>query len=320
MIKPVPIKAAIKGRQFSDLSVVAYYPKYWDIKPDPTDEAFWSGDMLRAMIPLLGDVTFVETDSGTFEEGRGNFEPLDKTDFDIGWEVCANPTRKIAKWVFGIVSDFVGREKAMNSWFQGGHLDAVFTLRCVSQRLQDMCKKYELPLYSFPYFVVNKQEYLKEKTIDAALIGTRGTGYNWRQKMYPVLRDLSSKYNVLIHDANSKATRIPYVEYIQTLRKVKYFFSGGVDDGDWDTAQIPAKQIEACGAGACLVSPDLPMNRASGFIDDETYVMLKGVSEIPDILASDRWKTLAPAGQDLVNERHTVEARAKRILEIHANA
>ena len=145
--KDVLIRPVVRGRKFSNVEVVAYYPKYWDLKPDSTDEAFWSGDMLRTMIPLLGNVTFVEADSGTFEEGRGKFEPLDDTDFDIGWEVCANPTRKIAKWVFGIVSDFVGREAAMDSWFQGGHLDAMFTLRCMSQKLKNMCRKYGLPLY-----------------------------------------------------------------------------------------------------------------------------------------------------------------------------
>jgi len=249
-----------------------------------------------------------------FEEGRGKFETIGDIDFDIGYEVCANPTRKIARWVFGFISDFKGRETAMESWFRGGHLDAIFTIRNVSQKLRALCRKYDLPLYVSPYFITRKQDYVEDKPIDAALIGTRGKGYNWRQKMYPVLQELSSKYNVLIHDANSKAGRIPYDEYIQTLRTVKYFFSGGVDVGQWDTSQIPAKQIEACGAGACLVTSALPMNEICGFIDDETFIEIRDVFEIPEILASDRWKRISRAGQDLVNERHTAEVRAKHIL------
>lgn len=324
---PKAEKRAIKTRvvvwhkRFSDLRVVAYYPSYWQLKPDPTNEAFWSGDLLRALIPLLGHVTYAEAAQGIIEDGGGYFDPLDDTSFDIGWEVCARPKRKIAKWVFGIVSDFVGREDAMDKWFKDGYLDAIFTLRCVSKRFREMCVKYNLPLYSFPYFIVDKQAYIKDKTIDAALIGTRGDGYNWRQKMYPVLKDLSSKYNILIHQASSsKANRIPYLEYIQKLRTIKYFFTGGVDDGDWDTAQIPAKQIEAAGAGACVVTPDLPMNESCGFIDDKTYIKLNDISEIPAILASDRWRRTSKAGQNLVNVRHTVEKRAEQILAVHGGA
>ena len=314
-IKPVPIKPHVVGKQLSDLSVVAYYPKYWDIKPDPTDEAFWSGDMLRALIPLLGNVTFAEVDSGIIEDNKGYFDPLDDVSFDIGWEVCARPKRKIAKWVFGMVSDFVGREDAMDKWMADGHLDAVFTLRCVSQRLREQCAKYKLPLYSFPYFVVGERPYNADKNIDAAMIGTRGKGYNWRQKMYPVLAKMSNAYEMLLHEAGGKNGRIPYTEYMETMGRIKYFFSGGVDDGDWDTAQIPAKHIEACAAGACLVSPTLPMMDSCGFIDGVNFIQLNNVNEIPDILSSDAWREISKAGYKLINERHSVEARAQQILE-----
>ncbi|GAI41069.1 unnamed protein product, partial [marine sediment metagenome] len=41
------------------------------------------------------------------------------------------------------------------------------------------------------------------------------------------------------------------------------------------------------------------------------------LDEIDDIIASDRWREIAPAGQKMVQERHMIENRRDQILKVY---
>ena len=101
-------------------------------------------------------------------------------------------------------------------------------------------------------------------------------------------------------------------EYESAVRRTKYYITGGT----WDF-EIPAKCIEVMNLGACLVCPEMPKAAEYGLVNGVTYIKLNSVEEIPAILASDRWEQIAPAGQRLVQERHTVHVRAKQIIRAY---
>jgi hypothetical protein len=56
---------------------------------------------------------------------------------------------------------------------------------------------------------------------------------------------------------------------------------------------------------------------ACGFIDGKTYIKLDSDDQIPGILDSEAWMKIGLAGQAMVHKRHSMQQRAKDILEIY---
>ena len=52
---------------------------------------------------------------------------------------------------------------------------------------------------------------------------------------------------------------------------------------------------------------------------DINYIKITSLDEIPAVLASGKWETIGKTAQQMVQTRHTVEARAKMIKEYYAN-
>jgi len=297
----------------SDKLKVVFYRHDAPVR-DGYDHNFFDFAIWKALPELLGDVTRVELDCSYIRVGtddKGYFDPIDG-EFDIAYSDKCAPTRKPGKFYFAFQSDWRNEEPRISKWLQVAKPDVLFNLYSPAQTLIDACAQYNVRYEYTPWFIVDKQPWVEDKVTAAMSTGAIGNHYMWRRDIVNKL--LSLKRSDIIAVEKMELT---YDAYLSKLCQTKYYCSGGSDDDVPEIASIPHKFIEVCNYGCCLVSPHMPFMERAGFVDGETYIKLNSVEELPSILASDRWKTIGRAGQLMVQERHTVQARAAKILEVH---
>ena len=59
------------------------------------------------------------------------------------------------------------------------------------------------------------------------------------------------------------------------------------------------------------------MMKEAGFVDGETYIKINSVDDIPAVLESDAWETVGQAGRAMVQQYHSIEARAREIANAY---
>lgn len=282
---------------------------------DGIQHNFFEYGVWQALPDLLGDATKVELDCGyiTIDKDDGfYFDPIEG-DFDIAYSDKCVPRKKPAKFYFAVQSDWRGQERHVSKWMRLAKPDVLLNMYSPAQSLIDACKEFNVRYEYAPWFIVNKQPFNIDRPIVAMGTGAMGNHYVWRTAIADKLLSLNRPDII----AKPRKGGILYEEYLKLLAKTKYYCTGGSDDDIPEIASISHKYFEACNYGCCLVSPDMPFMKRAGFIDGETYIKLNSVDELPDILASDRWKRIGKLGRLMTQKRHTVEARAKRILEIY---
>lgn len=299
------------------MKVVSYYKYLTDIANVGRTGAgggnYWQDVIGILLQKMLGDAILVGRPHGRDSRDIATYPVLDDSCdiaycqvFDIPWP------RPSASFVYSIISDYIRLEPELEDWLQRASPDVLFSTQYYKQDLIDLCNKYGCKCIFLPWFNVEKKSYIADKSITAMSTGAVGGNYPLRTNICRYLRSLN-RSDILVKTTN---TQLKYAlsneEYERSLSHTKYYISGGIYD-----FQIPPKYFEVCNYGACLVSFDMPMMRKCGFVDGETYIKLNKLEDIEEIIASDRWKEIAPAGQKMVQERHMIEMRVKQILEVY---
>lgn len=222
-----------------------------------------------------------------------------------------------AKIVYSIISDYVGLEALLEDFLERAKPDFLIAFQYPHPNLDEQCKRYNCRVIRLPWFNVENFVWDDQphKPTTALCSGKMGGTYPMREAMFAYLKNFketNGRDDIVLSGIGRKdgATKFTLTDedYRWQLGHTKYVFSGGIYD-----YQIPPKYFEICNHGATLVSPDMPLMKEAGFIDGETYIKIGSVEQIPSIIKSDAWKTVGPAGQKMVHERHSIKQRAKEI-------
>jgi hypothetical protein len=255
--------------------------------------------------------------------GRDSFDRQDydvpEGDFDIAYcQLFEVPKQRPAQWVYSIISDYISMEVVLEDFLARAKPDVLISFQYPLQppmdkpNLVEQCARHGCRVVFMPWFnVENEFVTNKERDITAMCTGKMGGTYPFRDKAYKYLESLNRSDIVLSGNPNGSTFRLSDVEYQDSMRRCRYYVSGGIYD-----MQIPPKYYEVCNYGCCLISPELPMMKEAGFIDGLTYIKVNNVEEIPEILATDRWKRIGKQGQIMVQVQHNLQARARDIARL----
>ena len=246
-------------------------------------------------------------------------------DFDIAYcQLFDLPSTRPARWVYSIISDYIGMEKVLEDWLAAAKPDVLISLQYPvnddhqpnlwQQCARHGCTPIFLPWFNatnFPVAVTQEQ-----RNVVGMSSGAMGGTYPNRQAIYNYLTGLGRDDIVLSGNAAGGGNyRLSDAEYQDALHRCRYYFSGGIYD-----IQIPPKYYEIMNYGATLVSHELMNMEQAGFIDGVTYIKLNNLDEIPAILESDRWQQIGREGQRMVHERHSMTQRATDIIRVYNEA
>lgn len=261
--------------------------------------------------------------------GSDSFDCIDydvphlcESTYDLAYcQLFEVPKHRPAKIVYSIISDYIGLEDVLEDFLTRAKPNFLIAFQYPHQRLDEQCKHYNCKLFRLPWFNAENVEWIDtpDKMTTAMCTGKIGRSYPMRQTIFDFLKRFKEKTgreDILLsaiggRDGKTKFS-LNYDDYEYMLGHTKYCFSGGIYD-----YQIPPKYFEICNHGGTLISPDMPLMKDAGFVDGKTYIKLNSLEQIPSILESDAWRTIGPAGQKMVHERHSITQRAKEILEIY---
>jgi len=259
----------------------------------------------------------------------GDYDPPEGT-ADIAYvQLFECPKRRPADFVWTAISDYIGvYRQPFEVFLEKVKPNLVLSLQYpldpperiatvpqlgVLPNLVVQCAAHNCRVVYLPWFnVKNITEYNPNKTIAGMCTGKMSGTYPFRDAVWKYLRKMNRPDIVLSGNPTGSTFTLSDEEYRHALARTRYYFSGGIYD-----LQIPPKFYEVCNHGACLVSHHMPLMVASGFIPGETYVEIESVNQIPMVLESDAWKTIAPAAQKMVHEKHSLEQRARDIVDVY---
>lgn len=265
--------------------------------------------------------------------GRDSFDRHDydppASDFDIAYlQLFEVPKRRPAEFVWSMVSDYIGMEAVLEDFLERAKPDLIISLQypldpppiipSVPQlgtlpNLVHQCADHDCVVAYLPWFnTFDVPTYIAEKTHAGMCTGKMSGTYPHRDAVWRYLGQMDREDVVLSGNPHGSSFTLNDQQYREALARTKYYFSGGIYD-----LQIPPKYYEVCNYGACLVSHHMPMMEASGFVPYETYYPISSLKEIPDLLESDAWQEIAPAGQRMVHQRHSIERRAADIVQLY---
>lgn len=239
------------------------------------------------------------------------------------------PTRQPADFVWTAISDYIGAyERHLERFLATVKPDLVVSLQypleppetiaTVPQlgklpNLVEQCAVHGCKVVYLPWVnAVNIEHYNPNKEYAGMCTGKMSGTYPFRDATWKFLQQLNRPDVVLSGNPTGSTFSLSDEDYHRCLASTKYYFTGGIYD-----LQIPPKVYEVMNYGACLVCHSMPMMEASGLIPYETYLPIESVEEIPVILERDDWREIAPKGQKLVHERHSVAARAKDFVKVY---
>ena len=273
----------------------------------PDSWGFWSWGIGKALPETIGNATIVYL-KDLYGPKVTNF-PVVKGEFDIAYvQQPMVPNKRPAPFVYSLHSDYYPRQ--LKPWIKKVRPNFVGMLQNCPDELVTFGKKVGCRIELFPWFVLKKLPYAGKKNVNGFISGAVNPAYPMRMRMYEFLKKLG-RNDVVLSCGPFDKYPLTYEQYVETLLRSKYYFSGGILD-----QFIPPKYFEVCNAGACLVSPKLPRMEECGFVDGETYIRLTSLAQIQDILESDSWKEIGRRGRQMVQRKHMVENRAQRILRL----
>jgi len=287
------------------------------------------GRMLQQEIAKIMDVPLEECPRA---HGKDSY---DRTDFFcptgpfeiVYLQLFECPVQRPDGWIYTLISDYIGLEELLEEFLDRVRPNVVISLQYPLDpppqittvphisvpNLMQQCAKYDVPVVYLPWFnAIDVGVYRPDKNVQAMCTGKMSGTYPFRDAAYKYLENWNRPGIILSGNPTGSTFRLSDEEYHEALARCKYYISGGIYD-----LQIPPKYYEVCNYGACLVSPEMPMMEASGFVDGETYIKVESVDDLPRLIGSDRWKEVAPKGQEMVRKRHSLHARAQDIVNLY---
>lgn len=281
--------------------VVSYY-----IKSVPgTHFTFWEDGIGKNLPSLLGECK-LHSITGEYHVADNNYDIA----YCQPWGI---PDRRPAKFVYSFLSDYPGHERQIAEWIDRVRPTLLCCLQQAPPELVSFGRKRGCRVELVPWFVTTSEPVI-EKAIDIMCSGcVDPAAYPSRRRIFDYLSHSRFSGRAALSCSDSFGCYpMGNDEYRSTILKAKYYASGGIYD-TW----IPPKYYEALNSGACLLSFPMPHMEECGFVDGETFIQLRSLEDIDRAVDSERWRTIGPRGREMVGSRHTVKARAKRILEIY---
>jgi hypothetical protein len=259
----------------------------------------------------------------------GDYSPPDDH-YDLAYvQLFECPKKRPADFVWTCISDFIGAyEQHLETFLRTVHPDLIVSLQYpldppqiiptvpqlgILPNLVEQCGAHGCRVIFLPWMnSTNVPTYNSDKQYTAMCTGKMSGTYPFRDAAWKFLRKLNRPDIVLSGNPTGSTFSLSDEDYRRCLRTTKYYITGGIYD-----LQIPPKVFEVTNYGACLVCPPMPMMEACGFVPNHTYVPITYVEQIPEIIASDVWQKIGPAGQKMVHERHSLATRAKEISAIY---
>jgi hypothetical protein len=276
---------------------------------------WWVDVVAKRMMQMLGDATLIGR-----RHGRSlNHEdivtyPILRGKFDMNYcQIWDIPEPRPAGFVFGLACDIIDREKQFEAYLDCVQPNLLITLQDTRAEVFEACAARGIRCVFWPWFDADPQPYIEQKPFAAMSTGAIGPVYPQRTELMEALESLDRKDVITSPIQDRRAYPLDTVEYHTYLARTRYFVTGGIYD-----FQIPAKYIEACNYGACLVCFESPHMAEQGWVDGETYIKLNSVDELPAILDSNRWREIGRAGQRMVQSRHLLVHRVRQLQEEYA--
>ncbi len=240
------------------------------------------------------------------------------------------PKQRPADFVWTMISDYVGKqyEDHLEIFLSRVKPNLIISLQyplnppakipTVPQlgqlpNLVEQCAAYGCRVVHLPWFNQrNILTYNPNKTLACMCTGKMSGTYPFRDTAWKFLQKLNRLDIVLSGNPTGSTFTLSDADYHRCLATTRYYVTGGIYD-----LQIPPKCFEVMNHGAALIINPMPMLEACGFIDGQTCIVAKNVDEIPAIIERDDWQRIAPAGQTMVHQRHSLETRAKEIAALY---
>jgi hypothetical protein len=282
------------------MKIISYY-----CLDDNSHFPFWQTHIGEALPKYIGDAVLVPI--------TGNYEVLNDY-FDIAYcQLYFIPKSRPAKFVYTFLSDYVGYEKMVKNWILAVKPNLICMLQELPQDLIDFANKNGCRVELLPWFIKDIEKPYQDRDILGFCSGCiKRNHYPQRGLINDYLKN--KKFEGVILSTNELFGKYKFSndEYIETLKRSRYYFSGGIYD-----RLIPPKYYEVCNHGCTLVSFDMPFMERCGFINGKTYIKLNKINDIDDILHSDSYLEIGRNAQKMVQEQHTIKNRANKILEIY---
>ena len=232
---------------------------------------------------------------------------------DIAYcQLFAIPEKRPAKFVYSIIGDYIGHEEKTKEWIRKVRPNLICCLENFPEDLINYGIQYECKVVMFPWFMSEKYLY-KEKSITAMCSGCTDTRiYPSRALMSNYLKNLNRSDIIVSCSAEFGKYPLSNQEYSDFICKTKYYISGGIFD-----RFVPPKYYEVASHGACIITFDMDYLSKIGFINGKTCITIKNLSEIPEILSSDKYIEIGKNAQKMMCERHFVLNRAIEIASAY---
>ena len=279
---------------------------------------FWVREASHALPSKLGKVEhfIIDLDGRKQKDFVGHTYTLPEGDYDmiyIQMKKGAVPSKRPDTFIYTMLSDYIGAERRVKHFIKEARPNLLLCLQHWTKELSNYGKKYGCKVVLLPWFVMGKMPYIKDKTIEGMCTGViHHTTYKDRKQVHDYLLNMNRDDIILSCSGNFGNYKLTNKEYENYITKTKYYFSGGIHN-----KLIPPKYYEICNAGACLVSKDMPEMKKCGFIDGKTFIKLNNMSDINKILDTDKYIEIGIAGQKMIEDKHTVDVRAKQIMDIY---
>ena len=256
--------------------------------------------------------------------GRDSFDRKDYDieggPYDIAYcQLFEVPTSRPADWIYTIISDYISMEGVLEDFLERTRPNLMISFQYPldpppgKPNLVEQCSRYDCKVLFMPWFNAdNKVDSGLYRDVAAMCTGKMGGTYPFRDSVYKYLEKLNRDDIVLSGNPNGSVFPLSDKDYQNRLNRCRYYITGGIYD-----IQIPPKYYEICNYGATLVSPELPMMKEAGFVDGKTYIKIDKVDDIDEVIKSDAWKTIGPAGRDMVQQNHSITGRAREIANAY---
>jgi hypothetical protein len=229
-------------------------------------------------------------------------------DFDINYcQLGHYPVERPKGFVYTMVSDWISNEYWIMEWVKKVKPDLILCL----QQLPDELFPYGAKLMPWCVKDIPKASI---KDIKGFISGCTN------QNTYPN-RSKLAKYLTKFGDVKNSCSTVfgcypmSNFEYLNTIKRTRYYFSGGIYD-----RFVPPKYYEAASYGCCIITFDMEMLSKVGFKHNENCIVIKRLEEIDDIIDTDRYIHIGENARQFINDNHTVKVRAKQIREIYGQS
>jgi len=257
-----------------------------------------------------------------------SYEPPDG-EFDIAYvQLFDPPSRRPGRFVWSMISDYIRMEDTLEVWLEATKPNLLVSLQYPLQpprqvhwipfpidppNLVDQCARHGCHVVFMPWFnEFNVPPSSRERDITAMCTGKISASYPSRYYNAAWLRAIRRPDVIVSCGADSSRFSLTYGEYLDSLRRCRYYVSGGIYD-----FQVPPKYFEVANYGACLVCVDMPTMKDVGFVDGVSFISITSPQQLTAIIDDPlRWKQIGEAAREMVQRRHHLAQRAKEISEI----